>query len=294
MALIALMATACSDGGGNDGQGTDSDKESDPEAPTMSQRIGVVRLASRSPAIVPAVAANFFDVDEAAPVPLAELRAQLMPAPGECRLESDAPRPIRDGVSGLDAGEVLTFTDANGTYASVERSGTAEEGFVYLSARGLTGPGSVSASEGDIMFDIPGGDTPDAPIFPAASAVAFPTVQGTPMLREPLAQTQVFPDSVYRWDVAETAQAGEHAFVLLMVNSVDVITNSVLCALPEGDEFVLPEATVEALRSRNEIGSDDAIGSVFGFGAMRLEERTIDERTLLLMRNMRFVELPRP
>ena len=284
LVLLSAMATAC----GDDGEAASRSDESTPEGSTAAQRLGVVRLATRAAPTVPAVAASFFDVDEAVPDTLADVRSRLMPAPGECRLDSEAPGSIRGGASGIDAGEVLMFTDANGTYASVDRAGSARDGFSYLTNRG-----AVAAPEGDLVLDIPGGETNAVPTFPAASAVSFPTVRGTPMLRAPLAQTRVFTDSVYRWDADAAAGTGEQPFLLLVVYAGTLISNSVLCAVPEGGEFVLPEATIAALASRDEVGFDDSIGTVFGFGAMRLEERAIDEETLLLMRHMRFVELPR-
>jgi len=162
-----------------------------------------------------------------------------------------------------------------------------ENGFVYRLNRG-----AVAAPEAGLVLDVPGGDLGEGPFVPA-TAVAFSIVQGVPALRAPLAQTLVLPDSVYRWDAAAMADAGEQPFLLLAINVGDVITNSVLCALSEGGEFVLPQATLSALDARGEIGPEGGIGSVFGFGAMRTEERRLDDDTLLLLRHMRFVELPR-
>jgi|GEM_PF-2082097 len=284
---MAVAITACSDDDANEVSRDGSGENADPEAAVVSNRLGVVRLASRSPATVPAASAAFLALQDGDTSTLETVRAQLMPAAGTCLLESDTLGAIIDGAAGLDAGEVLTLTDANGTYAGVERSARPDGTFVYRLGRG-----TVAAPSGELVLDIPGGDS-DPNSFPAIAATSFPTVERAPSLLSPPALTGVSTDTVYRWGTSLEQGSDERPFLLIVVNAADVLTNSILCALPENGEFVLPDATIAALEARNEIGVDGTIGTVFGFGAMRIEERRVDEGTRLLMRHMRFTELPR-
>jgi len=273
LATIAVVLTSsCSS---DDDAGTDPTNTESEIVSTRPDRIGVIELGSSVSTPTKIMRARFWQLAGGFDTALIDAIAEYeLPAAGRCSIASEAPLETI-GARSLDVGESIVFSSDAGTYATIERESDDGE-FSYETA--VSFDGSFPAT---LSLDVMDGG------FQSTQGLSVPLAEGASTMVEPALRSRVFADTVYRWN--PTTSTGGQSYIVLDINFTDDITNSVLCVLPDGAEFSLPEETLAVLRSRNEISFDNSIGSLrtLGTAVARVES---SEESVVIIRHLHLSE----
>jgi len=246
---IILLTNACS----NNNSPTEEDTTTQNDTTQVPNRISIVKLGSIAGSDNKIIDASFLELSEMlVPSTVDAIVDSVLPAPGNCSISSENPISLI-ATNTLDVGDNIILSSDAGTYGTIERKTTERRGIYYSDTLFLDGPFPTT-----LTLDVTNED------FQSYNGLALMTTSGLTSMISPAVQTGIFVDTEYQWN--RSASANDLYYIIIWVTSGDVITNEVLCALPESGSFRLPEETLTILRARNEIGSNNNIGTLRSMG----------------------------
>jgi len=220
---IILLTNACSNNSAEEDTTTGNDPTQIPS------RISIVKLGS-SPGSDSKhsdnkhVDATFFEFPEMLDTSTVDaIVDSVLPAPGNCSVFSENPLNLFV-TNTLDVGDNIILSSDAGTYGTIERETTQRRGIHYSDTLFLDDPFPTT-----LTLDVTNKD------FQSYNGQALMTTSGTTSMISPAAKTSVFTDTEYQWN--RSTSANELHYIVIWVVSGDVITNEVLCTLPESGSF---------------------------------------------------------
>lgn len=290
--LFIFVLVGCGGSGGGDGSGDINDSEGAnafPNSDTIvkSDLVGEIPpgnvksygaiTVGDDAGIASDLVAAFFKVDEGLS---ADFLANVFSSNKTlCTVDDDDSLDFEEFSSGfipsfngvqkqaISAGEIVTLTSAEGTFASIE-SGSSGAFLFY------TLPNSQSLPSGsipdDLQIDVPGD------VYPAYQAVMMPSVQALGSVVYS-GNASITSDTAFGWEPADQAGSMVRVFSSTAGGFFTEDGVTVTCLAPDTGSFVFPEPV------RAELG-DTFVGSKPIFSRVRVITEVGDESVLFLIR----------